>query len=162
MITGGHCCVYISYQVLSTAHLSRYDAAHQRPCHHSRSSCRTAAAPPSQAALRCGVFGSSQLQLPARFLLPHHSTKDLKRASLSHIYVDVDTVTGRLNENLPKVRSKLVPQSQPKIKNRGRTIFLLSFFRLGCSRAPSARVIHHEGAPALTRGAAAVSVAAVV
>ena len=30
-------------------------------------------------------------------------------------YVDVDTVTGRLNENLPKVRSKLVPQSKPKM-----------------------------------------------
>ena len=34
---------------------------------------------------------------------------------LSVTYVDVDTVTGRLNENLPKVRSKLVPQSKPKM-----------------------------------------------
>jgi len=32
-------------------------------------------------------------------------------------YVDVDTVTGRLNENLPKVISKLVPQSKPKNDN---------------------------------------------
>ena len=32
-------------------------------------------------------------------------------------YVDVDTVIGRLNENLPKVRSKLVPQSKPKNDN---------------------------------------------
>ncbi len=34
-----------------------------------------------------------------------------KRAPLLRVtYVDVDTVTGRLNENLPKVISKLVPQ----------------------------------------------------
>ena len=32
---------------------------------------------------------------------------------LSVTYVDVDTVTGRLNENLPKVTNKLVPQSKP-------------------------------------------------
>ena len=32
-------------------------------------------------------------------------------------YVDVDTVIGMLNENLPKVRSKLVPQSKPKNDN---------------------------------------------
>jgi outer membrane protein len=32
-------------------------------------------------------------------------------------YVDVDTVIGMLNENLPKVRSKLVPQSKPKHDN---------------------------------------------
>ena len=39
---------------------------------------------------------------------------------LSVTYVDVDTVTGvtgRLNENLPKVISKLVPQSKPKNDN---------------------------------------------
>ena len=36
---------------------------------------------------------------------------------LSVTYVDVDTVTGRLNENLPKVTSKLVPQSKPKHDN---------------------------------------------
>ncbi len=34
---------------------------------------------------------------------------------LCHRDVDVDTVTGRLNELLPKVRSKLVPQSNPKM-----------------------------------------------
>ena len=41
------------------------------------------------------------------------SAKDI----LSVTYVDVDTVTGRLNENLPKVTSKLVPQSKPKNDN---------------------------------------------
>jgi len=36
---------------------------------------------------------------------------------LSVTYVDVDTVIGMLNENLPKVMSKLVPQSKPKHDN---------------------------------------------
>jgi len=40
-----------------------------------------------------------------------------KKERPSVTYVDVDTVTGRLNENLPKVRSKLVPQSKPKHDN---------------------------------------------
>ena len=44
-----------------------------------------------------------------------------KESPLLHVtYVDVDTVsgvTGRLNENLPKVISKLVPQSKPKNDN---------------------------------------------
>ena len=43
-----------------------------------------------------------------------------KESPLRVTYVDVDTVTGvtgRLNENLPKVISKLVPQSKPKNDN---------------------------------------------
>ena len=40
-----------------------------------------------------------------------------KKNPLRVTYVDVDTVTGRLNENLPKVISKLVPQSKPKNDN---------------------------------------------
>ena len=40
-----------------------------------------------------------------------------KRAPLRVTYVDVDTVIGMLNENLPKVISKLVPQSKPKNDN---------------------------------------------
>ena len=38
-----------------------------------------------------------------------------KKEPLSVTYVDVDTVIGMLNENLPKVMSKLVPQSKPKM-----------------------------------------------
>ena len=51
---------------------------------------------------------------------PGENILQKKSPLLRVTYVDVDTVTGvtgRLNENLPKVSSKLVPQSKPKNDN---------------------------------------------
>jgi len=54
--------------------------------------------------------GNQQIYQPFCFDGPGENILEKREPLLRVTYIDIDTVTGRLNENLPKVISKLVPQ----------------------------------------------------